>query len=350
MRINVSLDDFHPEVIGRSYSWSQISGLEEIDRRYTPKRSEAYWDSPIRVIHDGAKAVRRRLEGEDAILDFAVTRELKAQGATDYVGMELAFSDGSRQFISFATKYPGGFTTRHLSLLDGLLPFISLRLEIEHARRGTQQLLSTYLGNDAARRVMGGTIRRNTGDAIDAVVFASDLRGFTRLADTLPPQDVIEALGEFFEAAANPVRRRGGDIVKMVGDGILAIFPLEGSQSESAVAASALSAVREARATLEGLPTSALPSGVAQLRAGFALHVGRVTFGNIGSRERLDFTVIGLAVNEAFRLEALTKALGTPVLTSASFAELAGGQGLRSLGFHALRGVREAKEVFTLAD
>lgn len=350
MRISISLDDFHPEVIGRSYAWNRLSGVEEVDRRYTPKRNEAYWDSPIRVIHEGATAVRRKLEGPDAQLDFAVTRELKEQGATDYAGMELAFSDGSRQFISFTTDTTGGFTTRHLSLMDGLLPFVSLRIEIEHSRRGLEQLLSTYLGTDAARRVIGGTIRRNTGDAIDAIVLASDLRGFTRLADTLPAQDVIEALGEFFEAVAGPVRRHGGDIIKMVGDGILAIFPISDRSPERDVSAaqSAIEAVREAIATLETLPPESLPNGVQQLRAGFALHVGPVTFGNIGSRDRLDFTVIGLAVNEAFRLEAMTKVLGTPILTSATFADLANGAGLRSLGFHALRGVRDAKEIFTL--
>jgi adenylate cyclase len=351
LRVSITLNDFHPEVVGRSYAWNRVAGTEEVDRRYTPKRNEAYWDSPIRVIHEGATAVRRRLEGDDAVLDFQVTRELKDQGATDYAGMELAFSDGSRQFISFATDRSGGFTTGHLSLLDGLLPFISLRIEIEHARRGTEQLLSTYLGIDAARRVIGGTIRRNTGEAIEAIVLASDLRGFTRLADTLPAQDVIEALGEFFEAVAGPVRRHGGDIVKMVGDGILAIFPLTDRSSEGDVSAalSAMDAVREALATLETLPPESLPSGVQQLRAGFALHVGPVTFGNVGSKDRLDFTVIGLAVNEAFRLEAMTKALGTPILVSSSFAELANNDGLRSLGFHALRGVRDAKEVFTLS-
>ncbi|NWH09151.1 MAG: adenylate/guanylate cyclase domain-containing protein [Alphaproteobacteria bacterium] len=349
VRVSLSLDDFHPEVVGRSYAWHRTQGREEIDRRYTPRRAESYWDSPVRVIHEGAAAVRRRLEDPQVPLDFGVTRELKATGVTDYAGLVLRFSDGSRQFISFATDRAGGFSDEDLTAFDTLLPFISARIEIEHARRSTEQLLNTYLGRDAARQVIAGTIRRNAGNAIEAIVLASDLRGFTRLADQLPAPAVIEALGEYFEAVAQPVRRAGGDIIKMVGDGILAIFPLgERTPARDAEAAAlALDAVRQAVAGLAAASGAVLPAGVGPLRAGFALHAGEVTFGNVGARDRLDFTVIGLAVNEAFRLEALTKTLGVSAVTSARFAAMLGHDGLRSAGFHVLRGVREAREVFT---
>ncbi|MBI1238038.1 MAG: hypothetical protein GC199_01715 [Alphaproteobacteria bacterium] len=350
-RVSVSLGDFHPEVIGRSFSWSRLAGAEEVDRRFLPKQSNMYLASPIRVVHDGASAVRRRLDVDEALLDFDVTRELKAQGASDYVGFELPFSDGNRHFISFATDKPGGFETAHLALIDELLPFIGLRIEIEHARRATEQLLANYLGREAARRVIAGSIRRQMGEAITAIVLATDLRGFTALADSLAPDAVIDTLSHYYDSVAEPVRLRGGDIVKMVGDGILAIFPLSGfaPESDQAQSREALSAARDAVAALAALPPSALPDGVEELHAGFALHVGQVMFGNVGSRERLDFTVIGSTVNEAFRLEALTKTIGVPIVTSAGFAALVGGEGLTSAGFHTLRGLREPKEVFALA-
>lgn len=350
-RVSLSLGDFHPEVVGRSYAWSRISGREEIDRRYTPKASDVYLLSPVRLVHEGADAVRQRLDDPLSEPEFQVMRELKAQGATDYVGMALPFSDGARHFISFATDAPGGFTTAHLSIIDALIPSMGLRIEIEHARRGSEQLLLNYLGQEAARRVLAGAIRRNMGEAITAVILASDLRGFTQLADTMPAETVIEALGHYFDAVAGPVRARGGDIVKMVGDGILALFPLTGfsPEADQARALDALDAVREAAVALEAIPSDALPEGIDALRAGFALHVGPVTFGNVGSRERLDFTAIGLAVNEAFRLETLTKSLASPIVTSASFAMLTGAEGLRSAGHHALRGVRAPKEVFVCA-
>jgi adenylate cyclase len=347
MRVSISLSDYRPEVIGRAYAWSRGQGMEITDRAYTPKRSGTYMESPIRVIHDGADGLRRRLEGADAVLDFAVTRELKEQGATDYVGMSLNFSDGSRQFVSWATDRAGGFTTEELTFFDLILPLLCMRLELAHARRITEQLLNTYLGADATRRIMSGEIRRSLGEDIAAVIFYCDLRGFTRMTDTLSPREVIAVLGEYYDAVAGPVRLHGGDVVKMIGDGMIAIFPTRDGVDVARAAREALDAAREARAALEAIEPERLPEGVGRLAAGFALHVGQVTFGNIGSRDRLDFTVIGLAVNEVSRIEPLTKVLGHSLLLTAAFAELPSGIKVKSLGFHALRGVREPREIFT---
>lgn len=350
MRISVSLSDYHPEVIGRAYAWTRGQGIEITDRAYTPKRSEVYLGSPIRVIHDGADGLRRKLEGPDAVLDFAITRELKEQGATDYVGMALSFSDGTRHFVSWVTDRAGGFSTDELTFFDLLLPLMCMRLELAHARRITEQLLNTYLGSDATRRIMSGDIRRSMGEDIAAVIFYCDLRGFTRLTDTLPPGDVIAILGEYYDAVAGAVSMHGGDVIKMIGDGMIAIFPIRNGMDAGRAAREAVDAAREARASLEAIPPERLPDGVDRLAAGFALHVGQVTFGNIGSRDRLDFTVIGPAVNEVSRVEPLTKVLGHSLLLSADFANLPSGMSARSLGFHALRGVREPREIFTMTD
>jgi adenylate cyclase len=350
MRFGVNLSDYHPAVVGRSYVWEQGAGLEITDRAYTPRRSDVYLDSPIRIIQEGADGLRRRLDGPNARLDFPIVRELKVRGATDYVGVALDFSDGSRHFASWASDRPGGFAPDELNLLDALLPLLSVRLEVAHSRRVTLQLLTTYLGNEATRRIISGEFRRSLGEDISAVIFYCDLRGFTHMTDILAPAEIIAVLSEYFDAVAGAVRTRGGDIIEMIGDGMIAIFRVTPEFTLEHAAAEALEAAREARAALAAVPADRLPGKIEMLRAGFALNVGQVTFGNIGSRDRLDFTVIGPAVNEASRIEPLTKTLGQSILMTEAFARLHRDPAIRSLGFHALRGVREPREIFALAE
>ena len=279
-----------------------------------------------------------------------IVRELKARGATDYAGAALEFSDATRHFASWATDRPGGFTTGELDMLNALLPLLSVRLEVAHSRRITQQLLTTYLGNEATRRIMSGEFRRSLGEDISAVIFYCDLRGFTRMTDILTPGEIIAVLGEYFDAVAGAVSARGGDIIEMIGDGMIAIFRVTDSFNLERAAAEALEAAREAMAALLAVPSSRLPQNIENLRAGFALNVGQVTFGNIGSRDRLDFTVIGPAVNEASRIEPMTKVLGQPILMTDAFAKLSRDPAIRSLGFQVLRGVREPHEIFALVE
>lgn len=347
-RVACFLTDFHPEYVGRQYSWQQGKGPEQIDRLYTPIRSQLYLLNPIRVIHDGAAALRRRLEGPGAVLDFPVLHELAADGVTDYLALPLVFSDGSRQFISFATIRAGGFRPDELAFLDSLMALICLRFEVEHARQIADQMLGVYLGSYAAPRVIGGQIRRERGAAIQAIILAVDMRGFTHLTDTLNADAVFAALSIFYDAVAGPVIAGGGDVVKMIADGILAVFPVADGRAPSEIAAVAAKATRMALASLAMLAPEDLPDGAWPLRAGFALHAGPVTFGNVGSRSRLDFTLIGPAVNEAFRIEALTKETGHPILASAPFAALLAGEVLQSAGHHALKGVTGTREVFAL--
>lgn len=349
-RANLTLRDAHPQIAARAFMWKRDEGSREAAFPVNEKESPTYLDSPIAVIHNGASGVRCRLEGPDAQLDFPMMHELKEQGITDYVAMPLVFSDRSRHFISWATDRAGGFSVEQLTYLYDIMPLICLRLEVDHSRLVTRTLLNTYLGGGASERIIDGVIRRNAGEVLDAIIVYTDLRGFTQMADTLAPDDVITVLGDYYEAVAQPIEARGGDIIKMVGDGLLAIFPYEDPFSgpcENTQAAEAVAAVEEAHNTLVDIPSSALPHGIEQIRAGFALHIGPVTFGNVGSSTRLDFTVIGPAVNEATRVEALTKTLGFPVLATSAFAKLDCANGFVSLGDHALRGVRERQEIFT---
>ncbi|MCC6918180.1 MAG: adenylate/guanylate cyclase domain-containing protein [Alphaproteobacteria bacterium] len=348
-RVTCTLSDYHPEVVGRQYNWVRDRGPQQVDRRYTPRISDAYVSSPIRVIRDGAAALRRRLRGPGIQHDFPVLEELATEGASDYVAMALIFSDGTRHFIAFATDRDDGFRDDELAFLESLLPQLCLRIEVEHTRQLADQLVRVYLGSYAAPRVIGGEVRRIRGESIDAIILAVDMRGFTHLTDTLDPDAVFATLSVYYDAVSGPVIEAGGDVVKMIADGILAVFPVPhdaDADMRASLADKAADAAKQAVASLGALAPEDLPDGAWPLRAGFALHAGEITFGNVGSRARLDFTLIGPAVNEAFRIEALTKEIGKPILLSAPFAALVRDD-VTSLGFHTLKGVREPKEIFT---
>lgn len=351
-RVYCTLRDLHPQILARTFLWEPGKGSEEVTRLRDEVTSQQYVRSPVYAINQsGASGFRQRLEDPDETYAYPLLYEIRESGATDYVAMPLHFSDGTRHFWSWATNVPGGFTVQQLTFLYDLMPLICLRLELENSQHVMQHLLETYLGADAARRVIGGSIHRGEGEEINAIVFFSDLRGFTRLADSSAPADVVKVLSAYYESVATPVQERGGDVLKLVGDGLLAIFPLDRDGVDvNLVGCQAVSAAREATRLLSLVGADELPDGVTQLRAGIALHTGKVTYGNIGAQNRLDFTVIGPAVNEVVRVEQLSKKLEHPVLVTAAFAELECTTALRSLGFHALRGVREPKEIFTLMD
>jgi len=349
-RVMLALSDAHPQVWGRILMWRQGEDVTAINESYKNYRNEEYLQGPMPVIHGGAAAVRRRLTGNAVVEDFPIVAWLKGLGATDYIAMALPFSDGTRHFISFTTRRDGGFTEDDLSLLDALIPLIALRVEVAHTRRMMSTLLRTYLGAHAAARVEAGTIRRAHGEVMNAIIAFADLRGFTRMSNKLSPADVINVLSNYYEAVAEPWEARGAEINKLIGDGMLALFPLESDDPLylNARASSVVQGVKEAHERLAAIPAEALPGDVKGLRAGFALHVGDVTFGNVGSKTRLDFTVIGPAVNEASRLQLLTKTLGRPLLITKAFSALPRSITFESLGMHELSGFDEKKEIFAL--
>jgi adenylate cyclase len=318
-RVVVGVLSSHPEVAARSVVWNRGgTSVQCRDFSYTMRDADTYNKSPVKLIHDGAGAIRRRLEGEDAVLDFPVLHELKAIGVTDYVIMPIVHTTGRINFISWTTDSPGGFTSRHLALLYDLLPLIALRVEIRVAREATRTLLETYLGREPARRVLDGRVRRGQVETIRAVVLVSDLRGFTALSDRLDPRGVVELLDDYFEAAARPIEDRKGEILKFIGDGLLAIF---GVGDDATVAcAKALEAARAVMTNLDEVNRHRGAQGRPEIRCGIGLHVGDVQYGNIGARDRLDFAVIGRAVNEASRVESLCRVLERRLLATAPFA------------------------------
>lgn len=354
-RVTSGILMLHPQIYARTLAWSRGAGVEVISRGFEIEASDFYLKSPVRLIHLGAAGFRRRLEGAAGTLDFPILADLAQEGATDYLIRPLDFANTRRSFISFATDRPGGFSDADIKVLDGAVPLLAMRAEITFQRSLLDSLLSLYLGRDAARRVVTGSVRRGEGTTIRAAIMTCDMRGFTRLSDRAKPGEVIGLLDTYFDVVTLAVHENGGEVLKFMGDGCLAIFPADEGTGEGDEASDAccraLTAARKALegvAAIEELPAALGPAG---LKVGFALNFGDVVYGNIGSSERLDFTVIGPAVNEVARVEALCKVLERPLLATQAFARALDGEGsLRSLGQHVLRGKREPTEIFTVDD
>src|SRR6266852_2140161 len=249
---------------------------------------------------------------------------------------------------SFATDRPEGFAGEAVPLIQAVLPAASLAMMTHASHTIASGLLAAYLGSDAGRRVHAGAVERGSVESIRAVLWFADIRGFTAIADASPGLVLIELLDEVFEALAAPLRPRGGQVLKFLGDGILVSFPFE-EIDRAATCRQALDAASEAMAALDRLNAARAAAGKPTAAVDLALHLGEVLYGNVGAVDRLDFTVIGPAVNEVARIETLCEPLGRNVLVSAELAAAVGeGCGLQSLGHHTLRGVRDAREIYSL--
>jgi adenylate cyclase len=336
----------HPQWLGAKILWADGMREAEISRvdHEVRERSE-YIGSPANEIHDGSTEVRENLERDPALgRRHAIYDEMRAAGLTDYVAWPLYHTLGKRHIVTFATDRPGGFDEAHIAGLQRLLPVLALVSEIRIKNRLARTLLETYVGSHAGELILAGATRRGSGTTVRAAILICDLRDFTAISDNWPRDDVIDLLNGYFDAMSEPIARHGGEILKFIGDGLLAIFPL----SEPAACANLLRAVSEARQAMAALNAKNREAGGrAPLNYGIGVHVGDVMYGNIGSQTRLDFTVIGPAVNMASRLEALTKQLHKPVLLSGAFADFVKGDfDLESVGEHEVRGFNNPIELF----
>ena len=278
-------------------------------------------------------------------ISYPICRDLRDEGGTDYYAAPLPFTNGQVSYVAFVTNAEGGFTGAALERLEALVPFLARRIELESAYYATRALLEVYLGKNAAGRVFAGEIQRGKGQLVDAAIWFSDMRDFTALSDRTPPGEVIGVLDAYFDAVASAVDAHRGEVLKFIGDAVLAIFPFGGDAR--AACTHALAAAEEAFGALARVNEARAQRGEAAIAIGVALHKGSVMYGNIGARARLDFTVISSAVNEASRLEALCKTLGTEMVISAAFVETAGIDDAVDLGEHALKGVAAQQRVFT---
>jgi adenylate cyclase len=345
-RVAVFVRTLHPDVMGRRLVWRQGEAVQLTEAPYAVVDTDAYRTNPMPVVFATGRAIRRRIADPDCPKDYGIVAELRAEGITDYLAEPLPFTNSEVHGVSWTTTAAGGFTETEVEALEAVrLPFARL-VEIYALRRIASTLLSTYVGRATGERILRGHIRRGDIERIDAVLLLSDLRGFTTLSDRLPSDQVVGLLNRYYDALVPPIGARGGEVLKFLGDGLLAIFPVAGDPG--AACAAALAATEEARAALAVANAEGEGRGEPLLRYGSALHLGEVLYGNIGSSGRLDFTTIGPAVNLTARLEALTRDLGRDLVLSAAFAAHCP-SGLTSLGRFELRGFRAPQEVFALS-
>ncbi len=348
-RMMVGIRVIHPQILATNYVWQGGTRSTAVRRGYDFQRESDYLTSPIKRIHDGAAQVRSRIETRKRRSPMPVIAELKDQGATDYLALPLVFSDRTRNLISFATKATGGFKPHHIAFLKEILPVVTMILESQTDKRVAATLLDTYVGHQAGERILKGDIQRGEGELIRAVIWSGDLRNFTAMSNTLPLDEVIGILNEYFEHMTEAIHSHQGQVLKFIGDGVLAIFPLGDAAFTHYSCRNALAAAIETEQAIDALNVAREAAGKSPLKFGLGLHVGDIMFGNIGALDRLDFTAIGPSVNLTARLENLAASLEIPLVMSREFATVAGEYSeIVSLGRHDLRGVGAPQEVFTL--
>jgi adenylate cyclase len=345
-RVSMSLATLHPQLLGFNLRWwRDRDAVEEILLVHGIDATPDFLGSPMRPTVERGETVRFRLEG-GSFQSYPLLVSLHEGGATDYLASPLTLLNGWHQPVTWTTDRPGGFSADDVAALTDLLPALGVVVEAQVTRRLTGNLLDTYLGRTIGRHILSGEVQRRQGQELGAVLMATDLRGFTNLSDRLPAGELIGLLDDYFDAVVSPIHAGGGEVLKFVGDGLLAIFaPDAGKAAEAAGAA--LDAAVDALARLDTLNEVRQTDGRRMIRIGIGLHVGTVTYGNVGAVDRLDFTAIGPAVNLVCRLESLTKRIARPLLVSHEFAAICP-RPLESLGFQPVRGFGEPEEVFGL--
>jgi adenylate cyclase len=354
-RAVIGVDTLHPVLEGRVFQWQRdgAAATQSEYGRYDAESSDDKWlQSPFhRLYESGETTFRCRLSHEEP--PFPILDELRRQGITDYVAMVHRFGDAGAigtmdcTYSSWSSDRTGGFADADLAALEFLVPCLAVALKGASVTGIAESLVETYLGRDAGHRVLRGHIERGVAEKISAVLWFSDLQGFTRITDTAPPEEIIPLLNDYADAIVTALQSEGGEVLKFMGDGILAIFD---AALAADACACALAAAQDAGARVAVLNKRRAAAGLPVTRFYLGLHVGEVFYGNIGSTERLDFTVVGPAVNETSRIAAMCRALDQDVLLSSAFAEAAGAGRSRlvSVGRYALRGVQRPQELYTI--
>ena len=348
-RVAVLVRTLHPDVTGRRLVWRPGEGVSIGELQYDRLGTDEFVASPVSVVYASGAPMRRRLADPREAADFEVLRSLHAEGVTDYLASPLPFIDRTVHVVSWATREPGGFTDAQIVGIEAVVAPLARVAEIWALRRTATNLLNTYVGSHAGERILAGKIRRGDTEAIQAAIWLSDMRGFTVVAERVSPRSLISLLNRYFDCQVPAIHEHGGEVLKFMGDGLLAIFPLRPERDIDAVCGDALAAASLARRHLAELAGKTGVDGVADLRFGLALHVGEVLYGNIGGGNRLDFTCIGPAVNLAARLEKLAGKLGRSVTVSSDFAAHCR-LPLARLGDFELSGFPAKQTVYGLAD
>jgi adenylate cyclase len=344
-RASLGLELLNPEIGGAQIRWI----AHEITVETSPRNARRldYDNSPAQIVDTTNKPYRRKLDGP--VTDVELLESLRRAGATDYYIVPLPFLDRQRTaHISFATQRPRGFSDNEIALLTDAAHLFGPYAERRVLKRIALDLLATYVGRRSAGKVYEGEIDRGEAEMITATILIADMRGFTHYSDTHPIANVLSTLNDFFDALVAAIEAHGGEVLKFIGDALLAIFPA--GEGEALPLGPAIAAALEARRRVAELNAERAKAGRTLLKFGLALDAGEIAYGNIGSRSRLDFTAIGPAINHAARLVEFAKGTKHDIVVSESFARAARDFPLESLGSHALRDIDGAQRVFVIPD
>jgi adenylate cyclase len=347
-RANIGQRYANPLLIAWGVVWTP-ENTESYDVTHERMLTDGYIGSSFEYINDNRKPLHKSLRNLDAEKDHSSYIEYAEQGGTDYYATLLYYGDGSLHGCTFATQAKDGFSPEHLAMIEDALPALSSAMEPITMRKSTKSLLRTYLGDGPSQAVWNGTIRRGERTTLEAVVMFTDLRGFTALSDTASEEDLFEALNGYFDVVVQAVEEMNGDVLKFMGDGILSIFAITDPSDRTHQCHQAVSAARKALSDLAVLNENREKMNKPKLDIGIGINAGPVSYGNIGSQDRLDFTVLGGAVNVASRIEGLTKSIGQRVLATKSVTESCP-ENFVSCGLHDVRGLALPVEIFYLSE
>ncbi len=360
-RLRVIIQTLHPLIVAMAYRWqNDAEDVERFEVSNALHEEVKFTKSPLTHIFEGLGGVRRWISPDDDgdEDEYSIMADLRAEGATDYVAMPMRFSDGQINAVTLATDAPEGFNTQHLGWLHEILPALSRYYEVHAKRRAASALMKTFLGSYTGERVLDGLVKRGDGEDIHAVIWFCDLRDSTPIADSIGREEFLGYLNQFFDCMAGAVLDNEGEVLRYVGDAVLAIFPIKETSGDAVregecpacdACARAAKAAREAGRRIAVANAECRERGLPYMDYGIGMHVGTVAYGNIGTADRLEFTVVGRAANEAARIEGLSKELQRNALVSQAFKDAYGGE-LEPLGEHVLRGVGAPQAIYALSD
>lgn len=324
---------------GLGRNWTPEQGVRTLE--FPWDNQSAYENSPFCRAHQLRDWVDFRLEEiEDEA--FGIVAELRAEGYSHYLCMPVFFRDGTEGGLTFATRHPDGFSSDHLGLLRRIGDSMAILLDLNRVWILLSETLRMYVGEEPQNHILSGQVRRGDVIAIRSAVVFADMRGFTALSGLMSVQETVALLNRYFDCVVPPIEATGGDVLKYIGDGVLAIYRAE--QEGRSACGRALQAARDMVALVEEDRAAADPAARFDIK--IALHFGEVAYGNIGSGARLDYTVVGEGVNLASRLADLAGQFGHHILVSSDFAAHLPDQSFKEMGEHSLRGVADPQQVF----
>jgi adenylate cyclase len=350
-RAAVFVTTLHPNVMGRGFFWRKGNRDIEIGvAQYSILETEEYKQNPVSHVAQKNTEIRRHLADKNCPDDFLMLKGLREDGMTDYLIYPLEFTNGDIHAASWVTDQTGGFSEQQITALKQIRAPLSRIAEIMALKRVAMNLLDAYLGHQTGEKVLAGKIKLGDGEDIHAVIWFCDLRDSTALAEAMPRPDYLKLLNEYFDCMAGAVLDGGGEVLKFIGDAVLGIFPIDETKtSYQDTCLQATMAAKDAMKRMKKTNTERIARGDVALGYGIGLHLGDVMYGNVGTPERIDFSVIGASANEAARIESMTKTLNRNILISKDVARHLNEE-WHSLGFHSLKGIGEKVELFSLPE